>query len=154
MDIDFEDPEDVKIIEEEFQKLYQNDDQFRTNFGEEAFELGPVQKYQIIDAYNKNGMEGVLNLLSSSADQSALVEQMDGNQNFPNNAQTAVVGNDVSNGGEDDGVVFHEGKKYNRIQVEGLGDDEEYLMDSNGDIYSLDFKFILNMGDNVEIEEQ
>jgi len=149
MDIDFEDPEDVKIIEEEFQKLYQNDDQFRTNFGEEAFELGPIQKYQIIDAYNKNGMEGVLNLLSSSADQSALIEQMEGNQNLPNNAQNNVDGS----GADDDGVVYHEGKKYNRIQVEGLGDDEEYLMDSNGDIYSLDFKFILNMGDNVEIEE-
>ena len=79
MDIDLDDPEDVKIIEEEFQKLYENDEQFRTNFGEEAFELLPVQKYQIIDAYNKNGMEAVLALLSSSADQSALMEQMEGN---------------------------------------------------------------------------
>jgi hypothetical protein len=35
-----------------------------------------------------------------------------------------------------------------------LGDDEEYLMDANGDIYSLDFKLITNMGDNVIIEEQ
>jgi len=26
-------------------------------------------------------------------------------------------------------------------------------MDENGDIYSLDFKFITNMGDNVVIEE-
>jgi len=27
-------------------------------------------------------------------------------------------------------------------------------MDENGDIYSLDFKFITNMGDNVVIEEE
>ena len=42
VDIDLEDPEDVKIIEQEFKKLYEKDDDFRTNFGEEAFELGPL----------------------------------------------------------------------------------------------------------------
>ena len=68
VDIDLEDPEDIKIIEQEFQKLYDNDENFRNSFGEEAFELGPVQKYQIIDAYNNNGMEAVLNLLTNSAD--------------------------------------------------------------------------------------
>lgn len=68
MDIDLENPNDVKIIEDEFLKLYQQDEQFRTNFGEEAFELEPIQKYQIIDAYNKNGMEAVLALLTTSAD--------------------------------------------------------------------------------------
>ena len=56
VDIDLEDPEDVKVIEMEFKKLYDTDGDFKTNFGEEAFELGPLQKYQIIDAYNKNGM--------------------------------------------------------------------------------------------------
>ena len=45
VDIDLEDPEDVKVIEMEFKKLYDKDDDFRTNFGEEAFELGPLQKY-------------------------------------------------------------------------------------------------------------
>ena len=40
---------------------------------------------------------------------------------------------------EDDSVVIKDGKRYNRIQIEGLGDDEEYLMDSEGGIYSLDF---------------
>lgn len=70
VDIDLEDPEDVKIIEQEFRKLYDKDEDFRTNFGEDAFELGPLQKYQIIDAYNKNGMEAVLALLTTSADQS------------------------------------------------------------------------------------
>ena len=42
MDIDLENPNDVKIIEDEFLKLYQQDDPFRNNFGEEAFELEPI----------------------------------------------------------------------------------------------------------------
>lgn len=68
LQINLDDSDDVKLIEEEFQRVYNSDEQFRTNFGEEAFELGPIQKYQIIDAYQKNGMDGVLALLSSSAD--------------------------------------------------------------------------------------
>lgn len=68
IDIDLEDPEDIKLIEQEFRKLYEKDDDFKNNFGEEAFELDPFQKYQIIDAYNKNGMEAVLALLTASAD--------------------------------------------------------------------------------------
>jgi len=78
VDIDLDNPEDVKIIEAEFKKLYEKDDDFKTNFGEEAFELGPLQKYQIIDAYNKNGMDAVLALLTTSADQSGIMQHMDG----------------------------------------------------------------------------
>ena len=141
VDIDLDNPEDVKIIEREFRKLYENDEDFKTNFGEEAFELGPLQKYQIIDAYNKNGMEAVLALLTTSADQSVIMQQMDGQ------------GNSELDLGCEESMVEHNGKKYSRIQIEGLGDDEEYLMDENGDIYSLDFKFITHMGDNVVIEE-
>ena len=141
VDIDLDNPEDVKIIEREFRKLYENDEDFKTNFGEEAFELGPLQKYQIIDAYNKNGMEAVLALLTTSADQSGIMQQMEGQGN-----------SELDLGGEES-MVEHNGKKYSRIQIEGLGDDEEYLMDENGDIYSLDFKFITHMGDNVVIEE-
>jgi len=40
--IDMDDPEDVKIIEEEFKKLYDSDENFRQSFGEEAFELAPI----------------------------------------------------------------------------------------------------------------
>ena len=47
---------------------------------------------------------------------------------------------DMGNNGGDESVIINNGKKYNRIQIEGLGDDEEYLIDENGDIYSLDFK--------------
>lgn len=73
VDIDLDDPEDVKVIEMEFKKMYDKDDEFRTNFGEEAFELGPLQKYQIIDAYNKNGMQAVLALLTTSANESGIL---------------------------------------------------------------------------------
>lgn len=45
MDIDLENPEDVKIIESEFQKLYENEEKFKNDFGEEMFELSPLQKY-------------------------------------------------------------------------------------------------------------
>ena len=55
---------------------------------------------------------------------------------------------------EDESIIEHEGKKYSRIQITGLGDEEVYLMDEKGGIYSLDFKFITNMEDNkIEIEE-
>ena len=81
MDIDLENPNDVKIIENEFQKLYENEEKFKNDFGEEMFELSPLQKYQIIDAYNKNGMDAVLALLNTSVDQSqnasALMQQME-----------------------------------------------------------------------------
>ena len=42
VDIDLEDPNDVKIIEQEFRKLYEKDEDFKNNFGEDAFELGPL----------------------------------------------------------------------------------------------------------------
>jgi len=64
VDIDLEDPEDVKVIETEFKKLYETDADFRNSFGEEAFDLDIMQKYSIIDAYNQGGMPAVLNLLS------------------------------------------------------------------------------------------
>ena len=76
LDIDLDNPNDVKVIHDEFKKLYDQDQQFRQSFGEEALELGPLQKYQIIEAYNKNGMEAVMNLLQHSADQSGIMGQM------------------------------------------------------------------------------
>ena len=45
IDIDLENPEDVKIIENEFKKLYENEEKFQNDFGEEMFELSPLQKY-------------------------------------------------------------------------------------------------------------
>ena len=42
MDIDLDNPDDVKIIEREFEKIYESDEQFRTSFGQEAFDLTPI----------------------------------------------------------------------------------------------------------------
>ena len=42
LDIDLDNPEDVKVIHAEFKKLYDSDDQFKQSFGEEALELGPL----------------------------------------------------------------------------------------------------------------
>lgn len=42
MDIDLNNPEDVKIIHTEFQKLYDADEQFRESFGPESLELLPL----------------------------------------------------------------------------------------------------------------
>jgi cytoplasmic iron level regulating protein YaaA (DUF328/UPF0246 family) len=55
--------------------------------------------------------------------------------------------------GEDDAVVIHNGKKYTKIEIEDLGDDDQYLLDEEGNIYSMDFKFITNMGDDFEMED-
>lgn len=104
VDIDLEDPEDVKLIEQEFRKLYERDDDFKNNFGEEAFELDPLQKYQIIDAYNRNGMEAVLALLTASADQSGILQQMEANGI-----------SDMDMQGADESIIEHNGKKYQKI---------------------------------------
>jgi hypothetical protein len=61
--------------------------------------------------------------------------------------------NNLSDNDAEASMIEHNGKKYSRIQIEGSNDDEEYLMDENGDIYTLDFKFLTNMGDNVVIED-
>lgn len=74
MDIDLDNPEDVKVIHDEFKKLYDQDTNFQHSFGEEALDLGPLQKYQLIEAYNKNGMEAVMALLQNSADQSGIAQ--------------------------------------------------------------------------------
>jgi len=39
VDIDLEDPDDVKVIESEFKNLYDRDNEFRESFGEAAFDL-------------------------------------------------------------------------------------------------------------------
>lgn len=37
-------------------------------------------------------------------------------------------------------VIEHEGKQYNRVQIEGH--DEDHLMDAEGNIYTLNFEKI------------
>ena len=90
-------------------------------------------------------MEAVLTLLANSADQSQIMAQMEGD------GQASGI---AGSGEEEDDVVWHKGKKYTRVQIEGLGKDQEYLMnEETGDIYTLDFQFYTNMNDNLVIED-
>ena len=61
--LDLENPEDIKLINNEFMEIYNADKEFRESFGESAHELPPYHKYQIIDVYNHRGMEGVYMLM-------------------------------------------------------------------------------------------
>ena len=59
----------------------------------------------------------------------------------------------TANGEDEDDVVYRNGKKYNRVQIEGTA-DEEYLMDEQtGDIFTMDFKYFTNMKDNIIVED-
>lgn len=67
-------------------------------------------------------MPAVLNLLSQSADQSGIMDQMHDGQGHH---------------ADEDSVVMHEGKVYQKVQIEGLGDEDIYLMDDDGNIFNL-----------------
>ena len=44
----------------------------------------------------------------------------------------------------DDSVIVHEGKSYKRIQIEG--EEEDYLMDEEGNIYDTNLQFVGQAG--------
>jgi len=69
-EIDLDNKEHVDIINQEFQKLYENDARFKEDFGDDMLELEAYQKFQILDAYKNGGMEAVMALLKFSVDQS------------------------------------------------------------------------------------
>lgn len=57
--------------------------------------------------------------------------------------------NDQYLSGEDgNDVIMHEGKAYRRVQIEGK--DEEYLMDEDANIYTMDMKQIGKAGESDE----
>lgn len=43
-------------------------------------------------------------------------------------------------GAEENSIIVHEGKKFKRVQIEG--ENQEYLMDEEGNIFDLEFNFI------------
>lgn len=82
-----------------------------------------------------------MNLLQHSADQSGIMQQL------------GEDGNAIGEGEDEDDVVWKDGKKYNRVQIEGTP-DQEYLMDEQtGDIFKLDFTYFTNMRDNIIVED-
>jgi hypothetical protein len=54
--------------------------------------------------------------------------------------------------GEEDEEIIHQGKKYQRVVIEGLGDQSEYLIDEQGDIFTLNFQFVTNMAAHEIVE--
>jgi hypothetical protein len=66
VEIDLENPEDVRLIEEEFNKLINKEQDLKNIFGDEVYDLDPIVKYQIMDLYNTNGMEAVIAHLTNA----------------------------------------------------------------------------------------
>lgn len=91
-------------------------------------------------------MEAVLALLANSADQSAIIAQI---------GQEGLDDAGLPIDGEDDQEVMHNGKKYSKVQIQGLGEEEEYYMDEEtGDIYNLKFEYVTNMNDNLVVDSE
>lgn len=48
----------------------------------------------------------------------------------------------------DDEQVIRDGVTYQRVQIDGFPDDqEEHLMDTSFNLYTMDFKFVANIAD-------
>jgi hypothetical protein len=103
------DPEEEKQIEDEFMKMYTQDEKLREVLGADPSTLKIQEKYQIIMAYKKGG--GVQGLLDGQ-------EEPEG----------------------DESVLEHNGKKFRRVQIEG--ENQDFLMDEEGNIYDTNFNFI------------
>ena len=63
VEIDLNNPDDVKIIEDEFRTLYDECEDLRNLYGEALLELEIVEKYQVIDAYHRGGIGAIQELL-------------------------------------------------------------------------------------------
>ena len=85
--------------------------------------LSVLQKYQILVQFQRAGEQ-------SGLDQS---------------------GENYFSGDETTEVIEYEGKKYRRVQIEGK--DEEYLMDEDANIYTMDMKKIGKAGDSDDDDE-
>jgi hypothetical protein len=59
VEIDLGDPEDIKLIVVEFQKLFDEVEDLKILYGEALLEIEVFQKYQVIDAYHRSGIAGI-----------------------------------------------------------------------------------------------
>ena len=101
------DPEEVKMIEEQFRDIYTSDPKLREMIGGDPTTLNVKEKFQILMAYKKGGIQGLMG---------------EGEEE------------------EDESVIVHQGKKFRRVQIEG--ENQDYLMDDDGNIYDTEFQFI------------
>lgn len=109
------DSEDERVIEDEFNTIYQADAELRQILGGAASlsQLTLKDKYQILEAYKKGG--GVKGLIDDGEEGTAAGEGEE----------------------EENSMIEHNGQKYKRVQIEG--ENQEYLMDEAGNIYDLEF---------------
>ena len=122
-------PEEQRMVEEEFLKLYHEEPRFRMIIGETKPSVIPLRdKYELVLAYSKRGAEGAP--LSDTESDTPKVE------------------------GE---FVTYRGKKYKRVRIDNSRDgepkeeeDEEYLMDEQGNIYDTKFRLIGRADDDEE----
>jgi hypothetical protein len=68
--------DDEKIIEEEFNKIYQTDDKLREILGADPSTLTVKEKYQILVAYKKGG--GVQGLVGEEGEEEESIIEHDG----------------------------------------------------------------------------
>ncbi len=47
---------------------------------------------------------------------------------------------------DEESVIEHEGKKFKRVQIEG--ENQDFLMDEEGNIYDVEFNFIGQAGED------
>jgi hypothetical protein len=128
-DEDFEfSPREKVMIEDEFLKLYEEDDRFRQVIGDAKPSDIPLRdKYELVVEYTKR---------------------------YRSDRRGEDNDSDIRVNGE---YVYYKGKTYKRVKLdnerEDPDDEDEYLMDEAGNIYDMHFRLI-GRADNDEDEEE
>lgn len=162
---DADDEDQEKIINEQFKMIYDQDEQLRQLLGDDISKLSLEERYQILNAYIQGG--GVAGLMEAEEqDEGKDIEEefmkiyeqdpklrevlgtQPSNLNLEEKYQILVAykkGGGVQallEEGEDDEESFfeHNGKKFKKVQIEG--ENQEYLMDEEGNIYDENFEFV------------
>ena len=162
-------PEDqAKMIIDQFNLIYENDPELKQLLGSDISNLSLEEKYQILTAYMNGG--GVRGLLSDDTDDEKAIEAEFDQIYAEDPKLRQLIGTDPSNlnikekyqilmaykkgGGvqgltgdeEEESVIEHEGKKFKRVQIED--ENQDYLMDEEGNIYDTEFNFIGQANDD------
>jgi hypothetical protein len=120
-------PEEQRMVEEEFLKLYHEEPRFKMIIGDTKPSAIPLRdKYELVLAYSKRGPG-----LPSDTD-----------------SDTPIVEGEF---------VTYRGKKFKRVRIDNSRDgepnddeEEEYLMDEQGNIYDTKFRLIGRADDDEE----
>ena len=96
-------------------QVYEADEDLRKLLGAEPKSLSVAEKYQVLSAYNKGGVAGLI-------------------------GESGAEGGAAGAGEGEESIIIHNGKKFRRVQIEGEAQD--FNMDEEGNIYDLEFNFI------------